>query len=301
MMVLIFFLVIISFTSCDSLNNNTSRIVVLECADNQELINMFESDQADRMSGKLTRKQINYNDSIREGRVYELLDDEKVRTAKDYTNAGLIFHHGEDSNTYAMAVKMLTKAIEMDSLVNKWFLACATDRYLLSINKPQIYGTHYKRGDDNIVFRRELDSTIISDARRIEFGVETLAQQQEKIRRLNRKRLSECLDNGFSASQLISFIKQQDINDPEYDISETSINRVGYKFIYQDDLQSAVKMFELNIEMHPNSANAWDSYGECLLKSGEKKQAILAYEKSLALNPENTNAKKILNELKYNN
>jgi cytochrome c-type biogenesis protein CcmH/NrfG len=60
-------------------------------------------------------------------------------------------------------------------------------------------------------------------------------------------------------------------------------------------------MFELNIEMHPNSANAWDSYGECLLKSGEKKQAILAYEKSLALNPENTNAKKILNELKYNN
>jgi hypothetical protein len=191
MMVLIFFLVIISFTSCDSLNNNTSRIVVLECADNQELINMFESDQADRMSGKLTRKQINYNDSIREGRVYELLDDEKVRTAKDYTNAGLIFHHGEDSNTYAMAVKMLTKAIEMDSLVNKWFLACATDRYLLSINKPQIYGTHYKRGDDNIVFRRELDSTIISDARRIEFGVETLAQQQEKIRRLNRKRLSE--------------------------------------------------------------------------------------------------------------
>ncbi|PLW97589.1 MAG: tetratricopeptide repeat protein [Marinilabiliales bacterium] len=291
-------LIVISFTSCDSLNNKKSSIAVLECADNQELIDIFESDQADRTPGNYNRDTINYNDSIREARVYELLEAGKVRTANDYTNAGLIFHHGEDSVAYALAVKLLTKAIEMDTAVNKWFLACATDRYLLSIEKPQIYGTHFKRGEDNIVFRRAFDSTKITDAERIEFGVETLAQQQEKIRRYNRKQLRKYIDEGNSASQLIELIKQQDLQNPEYDISEKSINRAGYLFMYDSEFQSARIIFEQNIAMYPNSANAWDSYGECLFKLGERENAILAYEKSLELNPRNTNAREKLNEIK---
>ena len=125
-----------------------------------------------------------------------------------------------------------------------------------------------------------------------------MAQQQEKIRRYNRKQLRKYIDEGNSASQLIELIKQQDLQNPEYDISEKSINRAGYLFMYDSEFQSARIIFEQNIAMYPNSANAWDSYGECLFKLGERENAILAYEKSLELNLRNTNAREKLNEIK---
>ena len=59
-----------------------------------------------------------------------------------------------------------------------------------------------------------------------------------------------------------------------------------------------MKIFKLNIEKYPNAFNTYDSYGEILLLTGDKENAIEAYEKSLELNPDNENAKKVLSEIK---
>lgn len=75
--------------------------------DNPELIEIYKSDQADRRTENIGRDIINFNDRLREARVYELLDSNKVRTSTDYNNAALIFHHGEDSIAYGMAVKLI--------------------------------------------------------------------------------------------------------------------------------------------------------------------------------------------------
>ena len=50
--------------------------------------------------------------------------------------------------------------------------------------------------------------------------------------------------------------------------------------------------------MNPQSANAYDSLGEAYMKAGDNEKAIKNYKKSLELNPENNNAKKMLEKLK---
>jgi tetratricopeptide (TPR) repeat protein len=50
--------------------------------------------------------------------------------------------------------------------------------------------------------------------------------------------------------------------------------------------------------LYPRGSNAFDSYGECLLALGFKEKAIIAYKKSLELNPKNKNAEKVLSEMK---
>lgn len=251
--------IIIGFIFC----NSKKAIAQEQVTDNHELIEMFKNDQADR-TNHFDWSIIQKNDSIREARVYELLDSNKVRTSTDYTNAALIFHHGEDSVAYGMAMKLIRKSIELDPTRDKWFLAVITDRYLLSINKPQIYGTQYKRFENNLVVREEMDSTIITDAERIECKVETLAEQREKIKNLNRKKLTELLDEGKSIDEIILIVKQGDVKKSQYDLRENWINNFGYQ----------------------------------LMNQGKKEQAITAYKKSLELNPENKHAEEVLSKMK---
>ncbi len=79
---------------------------------------------------------------------------------------------------------------------------------------------------------------------------------------------------------------------------ETSLNDVGYKLLNAGKQDAAVKIFELNAQTNPNSASAYDSLAEAYMKSGNKEQAIVNYQKSLELNSGNTNAKDMLTKLK---
>lgn len=290
---ILLFAIIIGFISCDFKKERTQEAIL----DNVELIEIFNNDQADRTQ-HVDWNIVQKNDSLREARVYELLASNKVRTSLDYNNAALIFHHGEDSVAYGMALKLMRKSIELDSTRNKWFLAVITDRYLLSINKPQVYGTQYKRLEDGTVLREEMDSTKITDAERIEFGVETLTEQREKIINLNRKKLTELLDEGKTIDEIVLFVKNDDAKTSQYDLRETWFNHLGYNLMNEGKKEDALKIFKLNTELYPNDFNTFDSYGECLLALGDKEKAIIAFKRSLELNPENENAKKVLSEMK---
>lgn len=63
------------------------------------------------------------------------------------------------------------------------------------------------------------------------------------------------------------------------------LNMLGYDLLQSGHLKEALEMFKLNTELFPNIANCWDSYGEALLKSGNEKAALAAYEKALSINP----------------
>ena len=79
----------------------------------------------------------------------------------------------------------MKKAIELDSTIDKWLLAATTDRYLLSKGEPQIYGTQYLKMGDEPWKLAEIDTIKISDTERVEYGVETLAEQSEKVKQMN--------------------------------------------------------------------------------------------------------------------
>jgi CubicO group peptidase (beta-lactamase class C family) len=82
-------------------------------------------------------------------------------------------------------------------------------------------------------------------------------------------------------------------------ISEESINSLGYRAFYGwKKPTEALRIFQLNVELHPNSWNAYDSLGEMYAKNGEKDLGIANYQKSLDLNPKNDGAVKMLAELR---
>jgi predicted alpha/beta superfamily hydrolase len=85
------------------------------------------------------------------------------------------------------------------------------------------------------------------------------------------------------------------INPPE-----TTINLLGYMALNKGKLSEALRIFQYNINLYPYSGNVYDSMGEAYLQFGDSTQALKNYKKSLELNPNNDNAKKIIQKLESN-
>jgi len=66
----------------------------------------------------------------------------------------------------------------------------------------------------------------------------------------------------------------------------------------QNKLADAIRIFQLNVELYPKSWHVYESLGEAYMNHGDKKLAIQSYEKSLELNPQNTNGAATLQKLK---
>jgi hypothetical protein len=76
------------------------------------------------------------------------------------------------------------------------------------------------------------------------------------------------------------------------------MNSKGYELMKAGKLESALEVFELNSMMFPRDYNVWDSLAECYYNMKKYDPAIEFYERSLRLNPDNANAKKMLEEIK---
>jgi CubicO group peptidase (beta-lactamase class C family) len=105
------------------------------------------------------------------------------------------------------------------------------------------------------------------------------------------------------AKETLETLKKDTLN---YYLSENEMNVLGYDFMGNSNpyhlpekhfYKQAVETFKTNAYLFPNSWNAYDSYAEALLKNGQKEEAIKMYQRSIALNPDNKNGKKILEEL----
>jgi tetratricopeptide (TPR) repeat protein len=74
-------------------------------------------------------------------------------------------------------------------------------------------------------------------------------------------------------------------------------NQVGYLFLNRGELEKAIQVFIANTNRYPNSYNAHDSLGEAYYKAGELDKARVHYQQSLAINPQNENARQMLQKL----
>ncbi|MDY7093414.1 MAG: SMP-30/gluconolactonase/LRE family protein [Acidobacteriota bacterium] len=75
------------------------------------------------------------------------------------------------------------------------------------------------------------------------------------------------------------------------------LNLFGYGLLRGDQVDRALAVFELNAELFPQSFNVWDSLAEAHRKAGHREKAIELYRKSLELNPQNNNARAMLEEM----
>lgn len=273
-------------------------VIFSQTKDNPELQKMADDDQNARKVANINWSVLSKEDSDRRERILVLMKENKVQTAKDYFNAGIVFQHGNDSISSGMAVKSFGQALEMDPTLNRWWYAAAVDRDLMRRNQPQIYGTQfYKDHTTNGKWARyKIDPFQVTDEQRKYYSVETLKEQEEKERKMNLISLNDAYNNEKSIDKLIPFIKSEykKGTGSKYNVGEEEINSFGYQLAGEKKMDDALKIFRLNIELYPNAWNTYDSYGENLLIVGRKKEALENYKKSLELNPDNENAKKVL-------
>jgi CubicO group peptidase (beta-lactamase class C family) len=86
---------------------------------------------------------------------------------------------------------------------------------------------------------------------------------------------------------------------PNESIKSRELNQLGYAFMNHHKMEEAIKIFTFMTMLFPDDDNAYDSLGEALIKSGDTKAGLVAYRKSLQLNPQNGNAQ--LNIERYEN
>ena len=274
-----------------------STYPMLAQSDNQELAIMYRNDQSARQKPNIDWETLSKEDDARKKRVYELLDSSKVITGRDHYHAAMIFQHGGDTTASRMAVKMMRKAIALDSTINKWLLAAAIDRDLMRNNLPQIYGTQFvKMHDETQWHRYKIDSTKVTDEERKAYGVETLAEQRAKERRMNMLRLYDYYSKEKAITKVVKHIKAEAKkgDNATYNVSEEGVNSFGYELMAEGKLTDALEIFQLNTELYPKGYNTWDSLGECLMALNRKEESVKAYKKSLELNPKNENAKRVV-------
>jgi tetratricopeptide (TPR) repeat protein len=82
--------------------------------------------------------------------------------------------------------------------------------------------------------------------------------------------------------------------------SEVELNNYGYQLLNDKQQDKAIEVLTLNTQRHPKSANTFDSLGEAYALKGDKKNAIINFRKSLALDPPaatKANSEKYLKQL----
>lgn len=101
------------------------------------------------------------------------------------------------------------------------------------------------------------------------------------------------LEKGFDEA-----IKTYRRRKSELDLIERKVNAKGYDLMNDKNSPKGIEVFRINVTAFPKSANAYDSLGEAYMESGNKILAIENYEKSLKLDPNNQNAREMLERLK---
>ena len=110
----------------------------------------------------------------------------------------------------------------------------------------------------------------------------TLAVAQETKIYVGDAVYQEYKQNGIeSALQKYSELKSK---TSEYNLTEWELNRIGYQIMMDDkDLESAEKIFSLNMKEYPQAANPRDSYADYLIEKGDMEGAKKYLRESIAI------------------
>ncbi len=98
-----------------------------------------------------------------------------------------------------------------------------------------------------------------------------------------------------SAINFYNFNKLKHIDT--YDFREQELNLLGYKLWSVKKINEAVEIFKLNVAAYPGSSNANESLGEAYLERGDKQMATESFNRSLTIDPQNSDAIRMLKKI----
>ena len=148
-----------------------------------ELKRMFEEDQADRKppSGKgVDWAFVGPRDEAREIRVKEMVASGALQTGADFYHAAMILHHAQTPDDYLLAHDLCIVAISKGEERAKWLSAASMDRFLVSVGRPQRFGTQFGGSRPGAPIKlRPVDPSVPDNLRRA-FNVPPLAEARAR-------------------------------------------------------------------------------------------------------------------------
>jgi glyoxylase-like metal-dependent hydrolase (beta-lactamase superfamily II) len=144
---------------------------------------------------------------------------------------------------------------------------------------------------------RSLADDSVDDARLAEYQRANV----EKYWRQHKERaaavVERTLDEQGLDAALATHRGLRELPEGEVYFSEVEYNVLGYRVLGDQRYAEAIAIFELNVEMYPESWNVYDSLGEAHMLAGDDQRAIELYRKSLEINPDNANGVAMLQRL----
>ncbi len=90
---------------------------------------------------------------------------------------------------------------------------------------------------------------------------------------LAKKILNEDIDKG------IAYYHEIKKDTTVYEAEESNINQLGYMLLQNGNLDESLRIFKLNVDENPDSANVYDSYADALLEKGDLINALKNFKK----------------------
>ena len=166
------------------------------------------------------------------------------------------------------------------------------------------YSSHNIYSDEPKLFVKEVEQWVKEiidvDANKIaNWKVYTNKLLDEQIRLISSTRTFVKLTKKDDLEEAINYYSNFKKKYPDKPLfTENAIANAGYHFLQGGKTKLAMELFELYVKEYPKSWNAYDCLGEACMKMNKKQLAITNYKKSLELNPQNSNAVKMLEQIK---
>ena len=113
---------------------------------------------------------------------------------------------------------------------------------------------------------------------------------------IEKKITTKTMQNVDEGITLYHQLKKENIDVYDFE-NQNALNNVGYALLAKKKVKDAIKIFALLVSEFPKYPNPYDSLGEAYFINKEYELAIKNFKISLELNPKNTNAAKMIDEI----
>jgi len=157
-----------------------------DCLRLQEL---HAADQKDREKVLTSQKEVEAlraRDLDRRREALELMSRGEVNTSDDLYRAAVILHHGAEPGDFLIAHRLAVMAAVNGHRPSRWLSVASLDRFLMSVNLPQAYGTQFEYDGEQARYQLRLpvdDASLLHFEKRF-FDVPPVL---ERLAQLNRR------------------------------------------------------------------------------------------------------------------
>jgi hypothetical protein len=146
--------------------------------------------------GNISAAEYYRHGDARRAEVRKFLEEGKITSGEDFSDAALIFQHGQTAGDFLFAHILAVEGLIRGGAADKWIAAATLDRYLQAVGQPQVFGTQYPgdKAAGNTVkpqvdprvmniqrTQQPYDAKLLPNYVRQDFCVPDMTQQEENL------------------------------------------------------------------------------------------------------------------------